>query len=171
MSRSSFPPPRARLSPAAVPSRPLRELGEKQIEALTVAMIVAPGVYVRNRMFDLFTSSGARRARMRAGVVRGIVPQLARATAISVSGEARGGETAFVLRYVIPAVHLTRVVELSAAELAALRLVAERGNIRTLPPCASDRDLVARSLARLMDGEASLDVARLAREIAAPPRE
>ena len=87
------------------------------------------------------------------------------------SGEARGGETAFVLRYVIPAVHLTRVVELSAAELAALRLVAERGNIRTLPPCASDRDLVARSLARLMDGEASLDVARLAREIAAPPRE
>ncbi len=171
MRRSSFPPPRACVSPAAASARPLRELGEKQIEALTVAMIVAPGVYVRNRMFDLFTSSGARRARLRAGIVRGIVPQLARATAITLSGEARGGETAFVLRYVIPAVHLTRVVELSAAELAALRLVAERGNIRALPPSASDRDLVARSLARLMDGEASLDVARLAREIAAPPGE
>lgn len=167
--RSSFPPPRARLSPAAPRSQGFRELGEKQIEALTVAMIVAPGVYVRNRMFELFTSSGARRARMRAGVVRGIVPQLARAVAVTLSGEARGGDTTFVLRYVIPAVRLTRVVELSAAELAALRLVAERGNIRALPPGASDRDLVAKALARLMDGEASLDVARLAREIVPLP--
>ncbi|MBX3264163.1 MAG: hypothetical protein KF782_31115 [Labilithrix sp.] len=134
-------------------------------------MVVAPGVYARNRMFDLFTSAGARRARARAAIVRGIVPQLARATAVTVSGEPRGGETTFVLRYVVVAVRLTRVVELSAAELAALRLVAERANVRCLPACAADRDLVARTLARLMDGDVSIDVSRLASELVGPPLE
>ncbi|MBX3221697.1 MAG: hypothetical protein KF795_14370 [Labilithrix sp.] len=153
---------------AAPRARPARELGERQIEALTVAMIVAPGVYARNRMFDLFTTAGARRARARAGIVRGIVPQLARATTVTVSGEARGGETSFVLRYVVLAVRLTRVVELSGAELAALRLVAERANVRCLPPAAGDRDLVAKALAKLMDGELSRDVARAARDLVPP---
>ncbi len=134
-------------------------------------MVVAPGVYVRNRMFDLFTSSGARRARTRAGVVRGIVPQLARATSVTVVGEPRGGDTTFVLRYAIPSMRLTRVVELSATELAALRLVADRANIRCLPVGAADRELVSRALARLMERDVSFDVSRLAREIAAPPIE
>jgi hypothetical protein len=145
-----------------------RKLGEQQIEALTIAMLLAPGVYARNRMFDFFSSAGGSRARMRASILRGIVPQLARATAITISGEARGGETSFVLRYRIPAMHLMRVVELSATELAALRLVADRGNIRCLPSGAGDRDLVAKALAKLMDGDVSLDVSRLAREIAPP---
>jgi len=162
--RSSSPPR------APCPSgRPLRELGEKQVEALTVAMVVAPGVYVRNRMFDLFTSRGARRARTRAGIVRGIVPQLARASGVTLTGEARGIETTFVLRYAIPSMRLTRVVELSGAELAALRLVAERANIRSLPLGPGDREIVTRSLARLMDCDvSSVDVARLAREVVAP---
>lgn len=164
--RSSFPPPRTPSS-----SRPHRELGEKQVEALTVAMVVAPGVYVRNRMFDLFTSPGARRARTRAGVLRGIVPQLARATAVTLSSEPRGADTTFVLRYVIPAVRLTRVVELSATELAALRLVAERANIRCLPMGQGDRELVNGALAKLMDGNVSFDVSRLARDIVASPGE
>ena len=164
--RSSFPPPRG---PAL--ARPRRDLGEKQVEALTVAMVVAPGVYVRNRMFDLFTCMGARRARTRAGVLRGIIPQLSRATAVTLSGEARGSETTFVLRYVIPAIRMTRVVELSATELAALRLVAERANIRCLPPGPGDKDVVAKALARLMDGDVSFDVSRLARDIVAPPGE
>lgn len=138
---SSFPPPhvpaRARLP---------RDLAERQVEALTVAMIVAPGVYTRNRRFDLFTLAGARRARTRAGVVRGLVAHLARATSVTLTREG----SSFVLRYVIPAVRLTRVVELSAAELAALRLVAERANIACLPP-ESDRELIAQALSKLMD--------------------
>ncbi len=117
-------------------------------------MIVAPGVYARNRMFDLFKSPRARRARMRAGLVRGIVPQLARASAVDLS-ESAGG---YVLRYAIPALRLSRIVELSGSELAALRLLAERVNVRALPASAADKDLVARTLARLMGGE---DVARL----------
>ena len=151
--------------------RPQRDLGEKQIEALTVAMVVAPGVYVRNRMFDLFTTIGARRARTRAGVLRGIIPQLGRATGVTLSGEARGGDTTFVLRSVIPAVRLTRVVELSSVELAALRLVAERANLRCLPAGPGDKELVTKALARLMDGDVSFDVSRLARDIVAPPGE
>ena len=165
--RSSFPPPRGPSSTA----RPHRDLGEKQVEALTVAMLVAPGVYVRNRMFDLFTSPGARRARTRAGVLRGILPQLPRATAVTLSSEPRGGDVMFVLRYAVPSVRLTRVVELSATELAVLRLVAECANIRCLPAGSGDRDLVNNALARLMDRDVSVDVSRLAREIVASPSE
>ncbi|HVH47130.1 MAG TPA: hypothetical protein VM925_32535 [Labilithrix sp.] len=171
--RSSFPPaPQSSRSPSP------RALSEKQVEALTVAMIVAPGVYARNRMFDLFSSSGARRARTRAAVVRGIVPQLARATAVTLSVEAPGAEPwssmsgapqTFVLRYVVAAVRLTRVVELSSAELAALRLIAERANVRALPFDEGDRDLVTKSLASLMDVD--VDVSRLASGISVPTAE
>jgi hypothetical protein len=175
MNHSSAFPPSHR--PSSRPSRPVgpagrpRDLGEKQIEAFTVAMIVAPGVYVRNRMFDLFSSAAGKRARTRAGVVRGIVPQLARATAVTLTGESRGPETTFVLRYSVAAVRLTRVVELSRAELAALRLVAERANVRCLPAGTADKDVVAKTLAKLMDGDDSFDVSRLAREIATPQSE
>lgn len=126
-------------------------------------MVVAPGVYARNRMFDLFTSAGARRARARAAVVRGIVPQLGRATAITLETP-DGPRGSYVLRYLVPSMRLTRVVELSAVELAALRVVAERASVRVLTLDASDTDLVAKALARLMDGDVSLDVSRLARE-------
>jgi hypothetical protein len=63
---------------------------------------------------------------------------------------------------------LTRVVELTAAELAALRLVAERANIAALPAGPSDRHLVAKTLARLMDGDVAIDVSSLALELAPP---
>ncbi len=132
-----------------------RELGEKEIEALTTAMVVAPGVYVRNRMFDLMSTKSAQRARTRASTVRGILRQLGRATAITLSTELRGGEPAFVLRYSISAIRLTRVAELTAAELAALRVTAERAGLRVLPPDVGDKELVTRSLARLLsDGSA-----------------
>lgn len=176
MNRNSSLPPgpaRARASKASA-----RILTEKQVEALTVAMIVAPGVYARNRMFDLFTSAGARRARTRASAVRGMVPQLARASAVTVSLEALGhcaGELAqgavpktFVLRYAVSAVRLTRVVELSAAELAALRLALSRANIHVLPPADGDAALVTATLASLMEDDASRDAVRLASGIPAP---
>jgi hypothetical protein len=151
-----------------------RSLSEKQIEALTVAMIVAPGVYARNRMFELFSSPGARRARTRAGIIRGIVPQLARARAVTVSLEALGDRpkdrasnppATFVLRYVVTAVRLTRVVELSAVELAALRRISERANVRVLPPAEGDAELITSALASLMDGDVAVDVARLASSV------
>jgi len=150
-------------------SAPPRILGEKHVEALTVAMIVAPGVYVRNRMYELFNAPGARRARVRAGIVRGLVAHLARASAVTLESESRAGETVFVLRYAIPAVRLTRVVELSPAELAALRTIAERAKVHCLPRGADDDVLVARALSRLLEPDVEPEVASLARSIAPPP--
>lgn len=142
-----------RLPPQSVPpgrptSRPPPpHVAEREHEAVTVAMIVAPGVYARNRMFDFFRSPSAKRARRRAATVRGIVPQLARAASVSVTPAAEGRWT---LRYTIPAVNFTRVVDLSGPELAALRLVSERANVHALPPDEDDKDLVATQLAKLM---------------------
>ena len=141
---------------------------ERQVEALTVAMLVAPGVYARNRMFDLFRTPGARRAKHRAVILRGILPQLVRASGVTVTRKTfparavRANEVAYVLRYVVSAIRLTRVVELSEVELAALRLVAERSNIRCLPTDAGGRALVETTLARLMASEAT---GRLAGEV------
>jgi hypothetical protein len=126
---------------------PAPAVAEREHEAVTVAMIVAPGVYARNRMFDFFRSASAKRARARAATVRGIVPQLGRASAVSVTPS---GEGRWTLRYTIVAVNFTRIVELTCAELAALRLVAERANVHALPAQDGDKELVANSLARLM---------------------
>jgi hypothetical protein len=135
---SSRPPPRG-LSSGLV---------ERELEAVTVAMIVAPGVYARNRMFDFFRQKAAQQARKRAATIRGVVPQLPRAADLTVT---RSSPTTFTLRYTIPAVSFTRVLELTDAELAALRLAAERANVTALPVTDHDRDLVARSLAKLME--------------------
>jgi hypothetical protein len=167
------------MTAAARSDRP--DLTASQVEALTVAMVVAPGVYARNRMFELLSSPGARRARSRAASIRGVVRQLARASGLTVTTETRGVETLFVVRYVIPAVRLTRVVELSAAELAALRLVAERAGIPAPPPEEADRGVVAAALARLLESDLLGDpnaavarnrggeILRLARDIASSP--
>jgi len=120
---------------------------QRELEAVTVAMIVAPGVYARNRMFDFFRTASAQRARKRAATVRGLVPQLGRATNISVVASREGHST---VRYVIPAIGFTRVVELTNAELAALRIVAERASVHALPSTEHDKELVAKSLAKLM---------------------
>jgi len=134
--------------PSSRPPRPA--VAEREIEAVTVAMIVAPGVYARNRMFAFFRTSSAQKARKRASVVRGVVPQLARAQAVTLTPSS---DDAWTLRYVVPAVSLTRIVELSRVELAALRVIAERAQVAALPVEASDRELVAKSLAKLMIDE------------------
>lgn len=134
---------------------------ESRIEALTVAMALAPGVYARNRMFELFANFALRRAKSRAATLRGIVKHLGRACALTLVRE--GGEQAFVLRYQIPAMHLSRVVELSRVELATLRLLASRANVSCLPPEEGDRALVESTLARLLAaGDAAFTLARAA---------
>lgn len=130
----------------------MRALGEQQVEALVVAMVVAPGVYARNRMFGFFQAAGAKTARARAAILRGVVAQLGRAVGITVASEPRGAEPVFVLRYGIPALRLTRVVELTAAELAALRVAGAKAGARSLPPSDEDQALVERTLTRLFDG-------------------
>jgi hypothetical protein len=153
---------------------PLVEPGdERRIEALTVAMALAPGVYTRNRMFDFFAKGAVQRARSRAATVRGIVPHLLRAQTVSIANEGphtTTGEPSFVLRYRIPSVRLARVVELSRAELAALRVLAARANVHVLPVADADHAVVDATLARLIHlGDDTSDLARAARDSAAPP--
>lgn len=127
---------------------PPRELlGGPDHEAVVVAMIVAPGVYARNRMFDFFRTAAAQRARKRAATVRGVVGQLGRAVNVTVT---EAGPDRWTLRYAIASINFSRVVELTTAEIAALRIACERAKITTLPPLEGDRDLVANSLAKLM---------------------
>jgi hypothetical protein len=137
-----------------------------RIDSLTVAMALAPGVYARNRMFDFFREGAVRRARTRSAILRGIIPQLGRATSVTLTcdGEPRtpAGEPVFVLRYSVPELRMSRVVELSPTELAALRLMASRVGLACLPVEASDRTRVEAALARLLDDRNSKDLARAA---------
>lgn len=146
---------------------------ERRIEALTVAMALAPGVYARNRMFDLFATAAVQRARSRAATLRGIVPHLARAQTISVTNDgspAASGEPSLGLRYRVSTMRLSRVVALSPTELAALRMLASRANVRALPATDADRALVETALARLIVlGDETSDLARAARASATPP--
>lgn len=123
---------------------------EARVEALTVAMALAPGVYARNRMFSLFKNPAVQRAKTRAATIRGIAQHLGRACGISVANE--GAD--FVVKYQIPALRLARVAELTRVELATLRVMAARAGASCLPPDDEDRRLVEGALAKLLvEGE------------------
>lgn len=172
--------PRVRSRSRALDRAGLSPADEARVEALTVAMALAPGVYARNRMFALFANPGVRRAKSRAATLRGIVKHLGRACALTLErNEAEGsagrdetGQIDFVLRYEIPVMRLTRVVELSRVELAALRLLAMRAGAPALGADDDDRALVATALARLLlaGGETS-DLARAAQDLSTHPAE
>ena len=157
----------------------LSRADESRVEALTVAMALAPGVYARNRMFALFANPAVQRAKVRAAMLRGIVKHLGRACAVTLVREGAirqrhdaTREVDFVLRYQIPALRLSRLAELSRVELATLRLMAARAGAPCLPPEEEDRTLVDTALARLLlAGGDSGTLARAAQDIAAPPRE
>lgn len=140
--------------PLRQPPPDLVALDERRIEALTVAMAVAPGVYVRNRMFELFKHPGMQRARTRASLLRGVVRQLGLAADISVECEMRSAEPSFVLRYRIASMRMSRVVDLSRAELSVLKVLGARAGLSCLPPDDEDRARVDAALAHLLDGAA-----------------
>ena len=137
-----------------------------RVEALTVAMALAPGVYARNRMFDLFANVAVQRAKSRAATLRGIVKHLGRASSLTLEREG----VSFVLRYEIPALSLSRVAELTRVELATLRVLASRAGAPCMNADDEDRALVDTSLARLLDaGGDTSNLARAARDSSAPP--
>ena len=144
------------------PRRPSRPPGRRAPppEALTVAMAIAPGVYVRNRMFDFFADAAVQRARGRAAMLRGVIAQIGRASLVTLVNE---GEASFALRYEIAEMRLVRVVQLTRTELAVLRILASRAGLAALPPDAADRTLVDTALARLMPSE-SVDQVRASLE-------
>lgn len=156
-------PSRRRRPRSAASLAGLSPADEARIEALTVAMALAPGVYARNRMFELFANTGVKRAKSRAATLRGIVKHLGRACALTLERDSSegcaardaNGQVDFVLRYEISSMRLTRVVELSRVELAALRVLAARAGAPCLLPDDEDRALVETALTRLLAPAAS----------------
>ena len=166
---------RPRRRPRAA-ERMLAAIDEPRVEALTVAMALAPGVYARNRMYDLFANAGMQRAKSRAATLRGIVKHLGRAFGLRIEREGpvrdSNGEIDFVLRYEVPVMRLSRVVELSRVELATLRILAARAGAPHLAVEHEDRDLVEAALARLLvAGGDTGSLARAAHIIATSPAE
>lgn len=122
-----------------------RELDE---EALVIAMTIAPSAYSRNRMFELFSQAGAKRARTRAAELRGIVRQLARAEDVSI--EPRGSK--LHLSYTLPRLHFQRKVILSLVEAVAIHHLAERLSIACPEIPGGDPKMLSAILSRLTGG-------------------
>jgi hypothetical protein len=130
------------------------------VESLTVAMAIAPGVYSRNRFFELFKAPEVRRARSRASVVRSIVQHLAMLhrdgadVSASVSVERNAGRVGF--RYRVPTLHFERRAELSELETSCVLYLAERASVPGLAPTSAEREGLHGALRRLSGGEAAL---------------
>jgi hypothetical protein len=116
-------------------------------DAVMVALIVAPGVYSRNRMFSLFENAAMKAARKRANLVRGIVRQwmLHSRSDLGITFAHEGVR----LTYAIESVHLRCEVLLTDLEAACLRYVCSRGPKAVLASQTTDAERVLEMLARL----------------------
>lgn len=119
-------------------------------DALVVAMTLVPGLYSRNRMFELFKVPEVKEARRRAAQLRGVVRQLAseRAKAELVEfGRAVKGPA--VLAYRVGVLRLSRRLELSPLEAACVAHLCGRAGVVGVRPTAEDRSLLDGALRRL----------------------
>ncbi len=97
------------------------------LEALFVALVLAPSTFSRNRFFSLYADPAARRVRRRAALLRSIVRQLvAGACRAGLAPEASGGAR---LTYDVPSLGLKRTAALDDLELAVLRIAVARGAV------------------------------------------
>ncbi|MGK3988879.1 hypothetical protein WME99_37900 [Sorangium sp. So ce136] len=110
------------------------------LEALLVALVLAPTTFSRNRFFSLYTDPETRRVRRRAALLRSIVRQLvAGADRAGLAPAASGGA---LLTYDVPSLGLKRTAALDALELAVLRIAVSRG---AAPGAGQQGDDVART--------------------------
>ncbi|WP_437833238.1 hypothetical protein [Sorangium sp. So ce1153] len=110
------------------------------LEALFVALVLAPTTFSRNRFFSLYTDPETRRVRRRAALLRSIVRQLvAGADRAGLAPAESGGA---LLTYDVPSLGLKRTAALDALELAVLRIAVSRG---AAPRAAPQGDDVART--------------------------
>lgn len=121
-------------------------------DALVVGLTLVPGFVSRNRSFSLFEDPEVRRARRRAGMLRGIVRQLTGAHGhveeITVACGADGCE----LRYRLPALRIERRASMTQLELACVRYLASRAGVTGLHATDDDRAGIDAALRRLAAG-------------------
>jgi hypothetical protein len=119
-----------------------------------------PGFVSRNPSFSLFEDPEVRRARRRAGMLRGIVRQLS-----GVHGHVEGvaiasGVEGCELRYRLPALRIERRASMTPLEVACVRYLASRAGVPGLHATEEDRAGIDAALRRLAAGLrlAALDV-------------
>lgn len=126
------------------------------LEALSVALVLDPATYSRNRFFELYDDPSMRRVRRRAALLRGLIKQLAtvldRSSAMTLSSTARGDMEE--LRFEIPSLGLRRRTLLDATEGALLRFALDRRTRAEVVPGElalrkEDRERVHQALLRL----------------------
>jgi hypothetical protein len=109
-------------------------------DALVIGLTLVPGLLSRNRCFALFEDPDVRRARRRAGMLLGIVRQLAGAHGhVEGVAIARGAVGAWELRYRVPSMRVDRRTSLTELELACVRYLAGRAGVPGFHATEDDR--------------------------------
>jgi len=129
-------------------------------DALVVAMTLVPHFYSRNKSFALFEDPEVRRARRRAGVLRGIVRQLTGAqgqveglaVVHGAAGAHAGAGEAFEIRYRVPGLRIERRASVTQPELACVRYLAGKAGVSGLHATDEDRAWIDGALRRLASG-------------------
>lgn len=122
------------------------------LEALLVALVLAPATYSRNRFFSLYTDPEVRRVRRRATLIRGVVRHIAGASREAPTLEPAGADRV-ALTYAVPAIGLRRTTTLDPLELALVRFALARAPEQPAPPALAlddpDRLRIESALVRL----------------------
>lgn len=121
------------------------------LDALLVALVVAPSTYSRNRFFDMYQEADVRRVRRRASQVRSVSRHVTSSPEITPAAEGR-----YRLTYEVASVGMRRTMLLDPLELSLIRLLAARREGRPLPQGDPDRsriDAALRGLAGMAGGE------------------
>jgi hypothetical protein len=121
-------------------------------DALVVGLALVPGFVSRNRSFALFEDPEVRRARRRAGMLRGIVRQLGGAYGAVEGLVVVHGAEGCELGFRVPALRIERRASLTALELACVRYLASRAGVAGLAASDDDRASIDAALRRLSAG-------------------
>lgn len=119
------------------------------LEALLVALVLAPATYARNRFFQLFTDPAAHRARRRASLVRSILRHAgtpAGLEALTITPLADGGAE---VSYLVRSLGLKRTTTLAHLELSLVRFGIARRSGGELAEADPDRVTIESALHRL----------------------
>lgn len=131
------------------------------LDALFVAFVVAPGVYTRNRYFDLFEKAGTKRAQKRAQALLTALRHIGRlgrnaGEQLGISWEIVAGAPPledptrpFRLLYAAPDLGLRREIHLAPLDVAVFRVVARSLGVPGAEPSERERALVDGALAKL----------------------
>lgn len=113
------------------------------LEALLVALVLAPATYSRNRFFDLYKDPAVRRVRRRATFVRSVVRHLAPMGSLepgSIVHVASMPSGRVELTYVVSSLGLRRTATLEPVEAALVRFAMSRaqGGVADPGPLTAD---------------------------------